>query len=62
MSLIDLKVPIIVETITELTLLTCLKPAGALFEIDEALCKFESAKASLEFPSEAAGVQIHVAK
>ena len=62
MSLIDLKVPSIGESITEVTLSKWLKPDGAVVAIDEALCEFESDKATLEFPSEAAGVLIHVAK
>lgn len=62
MSLIDLKVPSIGESITEVTLSKWLKPNGALVTIDEALCEFESDKATLEFPSEAAGVLIHIAQ
>ncbi len=62
MSFIDLKVPSIGESITEVTLSKWLKPDGAIVSIDEALCEFESDKATLEFPSEAAGRLIHVAK
>lgn len=62
MSLIDLKVPAIGESVTEVTLSKWLKANGAKVELDEALCEFESDKATLEFPSEAAGVLIHVAK
>jgi 2-oxoglutarate dehydrogenase E2 component (dihydrolipoamide succinyltransferase) len=62
MSLIDLKVPAIGESVTEVTLSKWLKPDGARVELDEALCEFESDKATLEFPSEAAGTLIHVAK
>lgn len=62
MSFIDLKVPSIGESITEVTLSKWLKPDGAIVAIDEALCEFESDKATLEFPSEAAGRLIHVAK
>ncbi|MFZ1255766.1 MAG: lipoyl domain-containing protein, partial [Saprospiraceae bacterium] len=55
MSLLDLKVPTIGESITEVTLSKWLKPNGAFVKLDEALCEFESDKATLEFPSEAAG-------
>ncbi|MGB4969357.1 MAG: 2-oxoglutarate dehydrogenase complex dihydrolipoyllysine-residue succinyltransferase [Saprospiraceae bacterium] len=62
MSLLDLKVPTIGESITEVTLSKWLKPNGAFVKLDEALCEFESDKATLEFPSEAAGTLIHIAK
>jgi 2-oxoglutarate dehydrogenase E2 component (dihydrolipoamide succinyltransferase) len=62
MSLIDLKVPSIGESITEVTLSKWLKPDGAIVAVDEALCEFESDKATLEFPSEANGKLIHIAK
>ncbi len=62
MSLIDLKVPSIGESITEVTLSKWLKPDGAIVAVDEALCEFESDKATLEFPAEANGKLIHIAK
>ena len=62
MSLLDLKVPTIGESITEVTLSKWLKPNGAFVKLDEALCEFESDKATLEFPSEAAGTLNHIAK
>ncbi|HEX5624367.1 MAG TPA: 2-oxo acid dehydrogenase subunit E2, partial [Saprospiraceae bacterium] len=62
MSLIELKVPTIGESVTEVTLSKWLKADGDLVKLDEPLCEFESDKATLEFPSEAAGRLIHVAK
>ena len=62
MSVIELKVPTIGESITEVTLARWLKADGEYVERDEAICEFESDKATLEFPAEAAGKLIHVAK
>lgn len=62
MSVIELKVPTIGESITEVTLSRWLKEDGDIVEIDEAICEFESDKATLEFPAEASGKLTHVAK
>jgi 2-oxoglutarate dehydrogenase E2 component (dihydrolipoamide succinyltransferase) len=62
MSLIDLKVPSIGESVTEVTLSKWLKADGSMVKIDEAICEFESDKATLEFPSEVSGKLIHLAK
>ncbi len=56
-----MKVPVIGESITEVTLSQWLKADGDYVELDEAICEFESDKATLEFPAEAAGKLIHVA-
>ncbi len=61
MSLIEMKVPVIGESITEVTLSQWLKQDGEYVEIDEPICEFESDKATLEFPAEAAGIIVHVA-
>jgi len=61
MSIIELKVPTIGESITEVTLSQWLKGNGDYVNIDEAICEFESDKATLEFPAEAAGKLIYVA-
>ncbi|MEZ4897683.1 MAG: 2-oxoglutarate dehydrogenase complex dihydrolipoyllysine-residue succinyltransferase [Saprospiraceae bacterium] len=55
MSIIDVKVPAIGESITEVTLANWLKPNGSVVKMDEPLCEFESDKATLELPAEAAG-------
>lgn len=62
MSIVELKVPVIGESVTEVTLSQWLKADGAYVERDEALCEFESDKATLEFPAETSGKLIHVAK
>jgi 2-oxoglutarate dehydrogenase E2 component (dihydrolipoamide succinyltransferase) len=62
MSLVEMKVPVIGESINEVTLSQWLKPDGSFVKIDEPICEFESDKATLEFPAEAEGKLIHVAK
>jgi 2-oxoglutarate dehydrogenase E2 component (dihydrolipoamide succinyltransferase) len=62
MSIIDLKVPAIGESITEVTLSQWLKKDGDYVALDEPICEFESDKATLEFPAEVAGKLIQVAK
>lgn len=57
-----MKVPVIGESITEVTLSQWLKADGDFVELDEPVCEFESDKATLEFPAEASGKLIHVAK
>ncbi len=61
MSVVEMKVPVIGESIKEVTLSTWLKKDGEYVNIDEAICEFESDKATLEFPAEASGKLIHVA-
>ncbi len=62
MSLIEMRVPTIGESINEVTLSRWLKEDGAIVRLDDPICEFESDKATLEFPSEAAGKLVHVAK
>ena len=57
-----MKVPTIGESITEVTLSQWLKNDGDFINIDEPICEFESDKATLEFPAEATGKLIYVAK
>jgi len=61
MSIVEMKVPTIGESITEVTLSQWLKGDGEFVNIDEPICEFESDKATLEFPAEAAGKLIYVA-
>jgi len=61
MSIVEMKVPTIGESISEVTLSQWLKADGDYVAIDEPICEFESDKATLEFPSEAAGKLIYVA-
>lgn len=62
MAIIEMKVPVIGESINEVTLSQWLKADGSFVKIDEPICEFESDKATLEFPAEAEGKLIHVAK
>ena len=55
MSIIEIKVPTIGESITEVTLSSWLKGNGEYVNIDEPICEFESDKATLELPAEASG-------
>ena len=61
MSVVEMKVPVIGESVTEVTLSTWLKSNGSYINLDEPICEFESDKATLEFPAEASGQLIHVA-
>ena len=56
-----MKVPVIGESISEVTLSQWLKADGEYVTIDEPICEFESDKATLEFPAEASGKLIYVA-
>ncbi len=53
--IIEAKVPVIGESINEVTLSQWLVANGDYVEIDQSLCEFESDKATLEFPAEKAG-------
>lgn len=61
MSIVEMRVPTIGESINEVTLSQWLKENGDIVKIDEPICEFESDKATLEFPAEAAGKLIYVA-
>ncbi|MCP9236882.1 2-oxoglutarate dehydrogenase complex dihydrolipoyllysine-residue succinyltransferase [Lewinella sp. JB7] len=61
MSIVEMKVPVIGESVTEVTLSEWLKGDGDYVELDEPICEFESDKATLEFPAEASGKLIYVA-
>lgn len=56
-----MKVPVIGESVNEVTLSQWLKEDGEFVALDEPICEFESDKATLEFPAEAAGKLIYVA-
>jgi len=62
MSIIEIKVPEIGESVTEVTLSAWLKQDGEYVEMDEEIAEFESDKATLEFPSPEAGTLIVVAE
>ncbi len=60
--MIDLKVPPVGESITEVTLIKWLKSNGDYVNRDEALCEFESEKATFELNAEKAGILSTIAK
>ena len=62
MALIEIRVPSIGESITEVTLAQWLKADGSFVKMDEPICEFESDKATLEYPVEASGKLTHIAK
>lgn len=59
--MIEIKVPTVGESISEVTLVQWLKADGAWVERDEILCELESEKATFELNAEAAGILHHVA-
>jgi len=61
MSVIEIKVPSMGESITEVTLSKWLKKDGDLVKMDEPICEFESDKATLELPAEAGGKLTRIA-
>ncbi|GAB3315908.1 2-oxoglutarate dehydrogenase complex dihydrolipoyllysine-residue succinyltransferase [Larkinella ripae] len=52
---VEMKVPPVGESITEVTIASWNKKDGDQVELDEVLCELESDKATFELPSEAAG-------
>ena len=61
MAIIEIRVPAIAESVTEVTLSQWLKADGDMIKLDEPICEFESDKATLELPAEVAGKIKHVA-
>ena len=53
---IEIKIPSIGESITEVTLTTWLKEDGEFVEEGDILCEIESDKATVELPAEESGV------
>lgn len=62
MSKIEIKVPTVGESVTEVTLSSWLVQDGDFVKLDQPLAEFESDKATFEMPSEAAGIVTRVAK
>lgn len=60
--MIEIKIPTVGESITEVTLLKWLKPAGSWVERDEILCELESEKATFELNAEQAGIFTPIAQ
>ena len=59
--MIDIKIPSIGESISEVTLLKWTKPAGAWVERDDVIAELESEKATFEVNAEQAGILQHLA-
>ncbi len=53
---LEIKIPQVGESITEVTIAAWLKNDGDLVEMDEVLCELESEKATFELNAEAAGI------
>jgi 2-oxoglutarate dehydrogenase E2 component (dihydrolipoamide succinyltransferase) len=60
--MIDIKIPTVGESITEVTLIKWLKPNGSYVNRDEILCELESEKATFELNAESAGILHYVAE
>jgi len=60
--MIEIKVPTVGESISEVTLVQWLKKDGEWVNRDELLCELESEKATFELNAEQAGILHHVAK
>jgi 2-oxoglutarate dehydrogenase E2 component (dihydrolipoamide succinyltransferase) len=60
--MIDIKVPVVGESISEVTLLKWTKAEGEWVERDEVIAELESEKATFEINAEQAGVLKHGAK
>ncbi len=54
-SVIEMKVPAVGESVTEVTIASWSKKDGEQVALDEVLCELESDKATFELPAEAAG-------
>jgi 2-oxoglutarate dehydrogenase E2 component (dihydrolipoamide succinyltransferase) len=59
---LEMKVPAVGESITEVTLAQWLKNDGDYVEMDEIIAELESDKATFELPAEKAGILRHVAQ
>ena len=62
MSKVEIKVPTIGESVTEVTLSSWLVEDGDYVKLDQPLAEFESDKATFEMPSEVAGIITRTAK
>ncbi len=60
--MIEMKVPAVGESVTEVTIATWFKKDGEFVNAEEILCELESDKATFELPAEASGILRHNAK
>ncbi|TDN36158.1 2-oxoglutarate dehydrogenase complex dihydrolipoyllysine-residue succinyltransferase [Hymenobacter sp. UV11] len=61
-STVEMKIPAVGESITEVTVAKWLKPDGAQVSRDEVIAELESDKATFELPAEASGTLRHAVK
>lgn len=61
-GIVEMKVPVVGESITEVTLVKWVKKDGDLVQLDEVICELESEKATFELNAEIAGKLSQVAK
>ncbi len=54
-KVVEMKVPTVGESVTEVTIANWNKKEGEVVQLDEVLCELESDKATFELPAEAAG-------
>jgi 2-oxoglutarate dehydrogenase E2 component (dihydrolipoamide succinyltransferase) len=62
MEIVEMKVPALGESITEVTISSWLKSDGDFVELDEVIAEVDSDKATFELPAEASGILRIVAK
>lgn len=60
MAIIEMKVPAVGESVTEVTIASWSKKEGDVVKLDEIICELESDKATFELPAEAEGI-LHLA-
>jgi 2-oxoglutarate dehydrogenase E2 component (dihydrolipoamide succinyltransferase) len=60
MAIIEMKVPTVGESVTEVTIASWSKKEGDSVKLDEIICELESDKATFELPAEAEGI-LHLA-
>jgi 2-oxoglutarate dehydrogenase E2 component (dihydrolipoamide succinyltransferase) len=53
---VEMKVPSVGESVTEVTIASWVKKDGDFVEMDEIICELESDKATFELPAEASGI------
>jgi 2-oxoglutarate dehydrogenase E2 component (dihydrolipoamide succinyltransferase) len=58
-KIVEMKVPTVGESVTEVTIASWNKKNGEMVQLDEVLCELESDKATFELPAEAAGI-LHI--
>lgn len=62
MAVIEMKVPAVGESVTEVTIASWTKKEGDFVKMDEVICELESDKATFELPAEAEGILRLLAK